>query len=258
MCGRYVSATPTSQIAKEFDVVTITQAALDIGPSWNIPPTTSVRIIVDRPTHALEQFLPHNHEQAAAPSDITRALHAARWGLVPPWADSLTMGARMINARSETVATKPSFKRPLATSRCIVVADGYYEWHTDATGTKTPYYIYATDGRPLALAGLFSWWRDPQHPIDGEWILTTTILTAAARDGLEEIHDREPVMLSHDLITEWLDPTIIDPAIPLGIIAEPGPELSWHEVSPGVGPVRNNTASLIEPYTPAPPPQTLL
>lgn len=258
MCGRYVSASQTSEIVREFDVITVTQDALDIGPSWNVPPTTNVRIIIDRPARALERFLPTDQAPPEEdPDTVTRALHAARWGLVPHWADSLAMGARMINARSETAATKPSFKRPLATSRCVVVADGYYEWHTDAVGAKTPYYIYASDGRMLAFAGLFSWWRDPQHPADTEWILTTTILTAAARDGLEEIHDREPVMLPRDLLTGWLDPAITDPAAALEIIAEPGPEVTWHEVSPAVGPVRNNTPNLIAPYQP-PPQQTLL
>lgn len=258
MCGRYVSASQTSQIVQEFDVVTVTQDALDIEPSWNVPPTAYVRVIIDRPAHAFERYLPVDESRPAQDRGaITRALHAARWGLVPHWAESLTIGARMINARSETLATKRSFKRPLATSRCVVVADGYYEWHTNEAGAKTPYYIYASDGRMLALAGLFSWWCDPQQPAS-DWTLTTTILTAAARDGLEEIHHREPVMLARDLLTQWLDPSLTDPVAALGLVAHPGPEVTWHEVSPAVGAVRNNSPSLIDPYQPPSPPQTLL
>ncbi len=250
MCGRYASFRQAQQIADEFDVVTLTEAALAIEPSWNVPPTTPVRIILDRPAHALEH---PGGDPGENSGEVVRAMHAARWGLVPPWADSLAIGARMINARSETVATKPSFRKPFTTSRAVVIADGYYEWHTDEAGKKTPHYIYATSGESLAFAGLFSWWADPGEAPDSpdRWVLTTTILTAAARDGLEEIHDREPVMLTHDLLTPWLDPHLTDPGPALEIIAQPGPELSWHPVSAAVGSVRNNSPSLIEP---APPP----
>lgn len=249
MCGRYASFREAQKIADEFDVVTLTQAALEIEPSWNVPPTTNVRIIVDRPAESLERFADHQTDGARAAETPTRALLTARWGLVPPWADSLTLGARMINARSETAATKPSFRKPFSTSRCLVVADGYYEWHTDEAGNKTPYYIFATSGDSIAFAGLFSWWPDRALPANdpNRWVLTTSILTAAARDGLEEIHDREPVMLTRDLVTPWLDPELTDPAEVEAIIREPGPELSWHPVSAAVGSVRNNSASLIAP-----------
>ena len=249
MCGRYASFRQAQQIADEFDVVTLSQAAFDVEPSWNIPPTTDVRIIIDRPARALERFGGRQHTEAGD-DQVIRALHAARWGLVPPWAESLAMGTRMINARSETVATKASFRKPFATSRCLVVADGYYEWHTDEAGKKTPHYIYPTGGQSLAFAGLFSWWRDPQAGDSPEaWVLTTTILTAAARDGLEELHDREPVMLAPEVYTPWLDPHLTDPDAAMEIIAAPGPELSWHPVAPEVGSVRNNSPRLITPAT---------
>src|SRR5699024_953765 len=161
-------------------------------------------------------------------------------------------GARMFNAGAETAATKRSFQNPFSTSRCLVVADGYYEWHTTTAGETTPYYIYSTRGHSLASAVLFSWWPDPEQPGNspGKWVLTTTILTAAARDGLEEIHEREPVMLTSDLHTPWLDPHLTDPHAAQGILARPGPQLSWHPVSPAVGSVRNNTPELIEPTVP--------
>ncbi|HLR58197.1 MAG TPA: SOS response-associated peptidase, partial [Beutenbergiaceae bacterium] len=196
MCGRYASFRKAQQIADEFDVVTLSQAALDLEPSWNIPPTAPVRIIVERPGPAEERSA--GGQGRGDVQGPVRAMHSARWGLVPPWADSFSMGARMFNARSETAATKPSFRKPFSTSRCLVVADGYYEWHTSETGEKTPYYIFPTHGESIAFAGLFSWWPDPEEPENSpdRWVLTTTILTAAARDGLEEIHEREPVMLT--------------------------------------------------------------
>lgn len=258
MCGRYASFRQSQDIANEFDVVTLSQAAALFEPSWNVAPTTMVRIIVDRPASALEKYsdmVPVEGADSpgqADPDALVRAMQLARWGLVPPWSKSLSVGARMINARSETAATKPSFRKPFASARCIVVADGYYEWHTHADGSKTPHYIYASNGDSLAFAGMFSWWPNHDEPEDSpnRWVLSTTILTADARDGLEEIHDREPVMLSHDLVTDWLDPALTDPEEISHLIARPGPELSWHPVSRAVGSVRNNTPSLIEPIAP--------
>lgn len=250
MCGRYASFRKAQQIADEFDVVTLSQAALDLEPSWNIPPTAPVRIIVERPGPAEERSA--GGQGRGDVQGPVRAMHSARWGLVPPWADSFSMGARMFNARSETAATKPSFRKPFSTSRCLVVADGYYEWHTSETGEKTPYYIFPTHGESIAFAGLFSWWPDPEEPENSpdRWVLTTTILTAAARDGLEEIHEREPVMLTPDLIAPWLDPALTEPAAVLDILAAPGPELNWYPVSRAVGSVRNNSPELIAPAAP--------
>lgn len=258
MCGRYASFRQAQQVADEFQVLAITQAALDIEASWNLPPTVPVRVIIDQPAETLEKYTAATGDtiavglpDSAAEQNVVRVMHAARWGLVPPWSKDMRIGARMINARSETVDTKRSFKAPFSTSRCIVTADGYYEWHTAEDGAKTPYYIYPTHGETLAFAGLYSWWNDRSDP-QAPWILTTTILTAAARDGLEEIHDREPVMLTPETITPWLDPNRTSPDEILPLLNEPGPELSWHPVTKAVGSVRNNTPSLI---TPVPHPQ---
>lgn len=256
MCGRYASFRQAQQIADEFDVVALSQPALAIEASWNIPPTANVRIIVERPAAALTRLEGMTFPSSAgapeqgAEDESVRAMLSARWGLVPPWADSVAIGARMINARSETVATKRSFAKPFATSRCVVVADGYYEWHTDASGAKTPYYIHAEEGASLALAGLFGWWRDRRAGEGAPWVLTTTILTAPARDGLEEIHDREPVMLEQSHLAAWLDPAATDPDDALAIIAAPGPPLQWHPVSPAVGNVRHDSPELIRPAAP--------
>src|SRR5690625_1313053 len=168
MRGRYASFRKAQQIADEFDVVTLSQAARDLEPSWNIPPTAPVRIIVARPATAEERPATAAERSATGEgrgeaAEPVRAMHAARWGLVPPWADSFSMGARMFNARSETAATKPSFRKPFSTSRCLVVADGYYEWHTSETSEKTPDDICQTHRETMALAGLYSWRPNPRQ-----------------------------------------------------------------------------------------------
>ena len=184
---------------------------------------------------------------------LVRAMHVARWGLIPGWAKDPRMGARMINARSESVADKPAFAKPFAQRRCIVVADGYYEWHTETSPSggkpvKTPFYIHPSDGSPIAFAGLYSWWANPtKEPGDPDrWVLSTTIITQAARDGLEDIHDREPAVLDHEVISPWLDRGTT-PNTALEILDHPSPALSWHEVDRAVGSVRNQGPHLIEP-----------
>src|SRR5690625_457169 len=164
MCGRFASFQSSQHIADEFGVMLMSPQAHDFKPSYNIAPTTQIRIIVDRASQTLEQSDSWHPTGTAAPdSEVTRALTLARWGLVPRWAQSLSVGTRMINARVETLETKRSFQRPFATSRCVVVADGYFEWHTASAGNKTPYYFFPTHGCCIAFAGLFSWWVDPKE-----------------------------------------------------------------------------------------------
>lgn len=237
-------------MADAFDIEDVTAAAAQVAASYNVAPTDPARVVVDRrpklgATAATE-------ESAGGP---VRQMHLARWGLVPGWAKDLSLGARMINARSETVADKSAFARPLRHSRCIVLADGYYEWHTQqrpggGKPLKTPYYIHPSDGAPIAFAGLYAWWRDPAKVDDDEdrWVLSTTIITQAARDGLQEIHEREPAVLDHDLLTAWLDPERTEAAQALVILDQPSPALSWHQVGPAVGSVRNDGPQLIEPH----------
>lgn len=253
MCGRFASFRASQDLADEFDVLALSDAAANFEPSWNVAPTDPVRIILERPARAEEQ-LAGDEDQFADGGEPIRAMHTARWGLVPVWAESLAMGAKLINARAETAATRASFRKPVATSRCLIVADGYYEWHTHGA-EKTPYYIHPSGGEAVAFAGLYSWWADPHAPRTDPSILTATILTGAARDGLEEIHEREPVMLARDVIDPWLDPEMTNAGEALELLRVPGPKLTWYPVGKAVGSVRNNSPALI---TEAPQQDTLL
>ncbi|WP_454294045.1 SOS response-associated peptidase [Salana multivorans] len=268
MCGRYAAFTSADELEEDYDVDRVTEAARELAPSWNTAPTDAVRIILDRvpkETVAAEGVAAEAPEAAGADaraSDaerLTRELHVARWGLLPSWSKGPSgKGAPLFNARLESVADKPAFARSLLTRRCLVPADGYFEWRKNEAahpeqvkaGTmpaKTPFFITDPTGATLAFAGLYSWWRDPTKAEDDpeRWVLSSTILTQKARDGLESIHDREPVILSRESIAAWLDPSITTADEALGILAEPGPALEWYEVGPGVGSVRNNDPGLI-------------
>lgn len=251
MCGRYASFRESQDLADAFDVDDMTDAAREVMASWNVAPTDGVRIVVDRAPRA------DGDAADAAPAEepgARREMHLARWGLVPPWAKDLSVGSRMFNARSETLVEKPAFRKAATTKRCLVLADGYYEWQKVAVPgqskpSRTPFYIHPTDGAPIAFAGLYSWWRDPDKDDDDpdRWVLSTTIVTAAARDGLEVIHDREPAMLTREIAESWLDPTVTDHDTVMAMLAEPAPELSWYEVGAAVGNVRNDGPELIAP-----------
>lgn len=251
MCGRYAEFRSADELADELDIDVVTEAARELPPSWNTAPTDRVRIVLDR--------APKSDEHVSEGEGRSRELHLARWGLLPSWSKGPgAKGAPLFNARLESVAEKPAFAKSLVTRRCLVPADGYYEWrknesiHTAAVtaGTmapKTPFYITDPTGATLAFAGLYAWWRDPTRPEDDpdRWVLSSTILTQKARDGLETIHDREPVVLSPESIAAWLHPAITTADEALGVLAEPGPPLEWYEVGAAVGSVRNNDPGLI-------------
>lgn len=245
MCGRYASFKQAQDLADIFDVTQVAEEVADLRPSWNVAPTQDVAIVVERLVDDEGRIA--GREGAGEPTGPQRSLQVARWGLVPHWAKDPAIGNKMINARSETVAEKASFKSPLRKNRCLVLADGYYEWQAPASGTgrKTPYFISRADGGPIAFAGLFSWWRTPEP--DADWLCTTTILTAAAEGDMRELHDRVPVILEPADVDLWLDPTVTDAAEALAILATGAPELVWHEVSTAVNTPRNNSAELVRP-----------
>lgn len=276
MCGRYASFREAQALADAFDVEEISEAAREAPANYNVAPTDGARVVIERTPKATgdgaaspaqgrspaEQ--PTQHDGAASPAEdgspaeqvglVRREMHLARWGLVPGWAKDLSVGARMFNARSDSLATKRSFAPSLAKRRCLVVADGYYEWlKEDVPGQskprRTPFYIHRTDGEPLAFAGLYAWWPDPakEKGDPDRWVLSTTIVTTNARGGLEKIHDREPVVLGEAEVATWLSPAVTGADEALAALAEPSPALSWYEVSARVGSVRNNDPSLIEP-----------
>lgn len=225
MCGRYASFTQAQDLADIFSIDVVSPVAATMLPSWNVAPTDPVRIIREEVTRG----------------QGVRILDAARWGLVPSWASDPAVGSRLINARSETVAEKASFRGPLAYARCVVPAEGYYEWQAPPAGrrAKMPYYIHGDDGAPLALAGLYSLWH-------GE-LLTCSIVTRASRGELAGLHDREPVTLRPAEVDHWLDPTMRDTAEAAAILRAPRAPLRYHRVSTMVNTVRNNDPSLIEP-----------
>lgn len=239
MCGRYVSSASTADLLTEFEVEEVVGEQL--RPSWNIAPTQSVRAILQRP--------PKEPTEQADPAKPVRQLRALRWGLVPSWAKDPKGGARMINARIETVTEKPAFKKAAARRRCLLPAAGYYEWQKTDQG-KVPYFMHDPAGRLLAMAGLYELWRDPALADDdpNRWLWSCTIITQQAPDLLGEIHDRNPVLVPPELQAAWLDCSSDDPATARKILDRiPEARLEPYVVSPAVGNVRNDGPELIQP-----------
>jgi len=248
MCGRYASFRANQDLEDTFALATVADDARLLPPSWNVAPTDPVRMVVERPERL---------EDGSAGA-LERSLRLARWGLVPSWAKDPSIGSRMINARAETVASKPAFARAMAVRRALLPADGYYEWQPppegSATKTKQPFYIHTADGSPLAMAGLYEFWKDPAKDDDDpdRWLVTATVITTTAVDELGRIHDRQPIMLLPDAWDAWLDPAVgaDDAARLLGL---PAPRLEATPVSTAVNAVRNDGPELIRPVEPASP-----
>ncbi|MGP7960548.1 SOS response-associated peptidase [Sanguibacter sp. A247] len=240
MCGRFASARQTQDLLDAFLIDPTLPLDAELQQwhaSWNVAPTHTVRMVVEQPPR---------EAPGAAP---VRQLRTARWGLVPSWAKDPSGGARLLNARSETLLEKPSFKRAAAARRSVIPADGYYEWQRLGEGTKPakqPYFIHPADNTVAALAGLYEFWRDTSLPDDdpGRWLVTCTVLTRAAGGPLAEIHDRTPVMLTDATIDGWLDPST-DAREALDLALSDAPALAWHPVSPRVGRVSEDDAMLV-------------
>lgn len=229
MCGRYATSRTSAALVDDFaaDVGDLFTAS---GPDYNVAPTKHAPLIVGR-------------------SDATgsrRELVTARWGLVPSWAKDPSIGNRLINARSETVAEKPAFRAAFAKRRAIVPADGFYEWYQPQTPDggkrppKQPFYMSAEGG--LGLAGLHEFWKDA----DGAWWLTYTILTTSAEGEDGRIHDRAPLLVPADAIDQWLAAEPWSDALEHLVPATPGVLDTW-PVSTAVNNVRHNGPELIEP-----------
>jgi putative SOS response-associated peptidase YedK len=189
MCGRYAFFTPIEAVTRLFGVSEV--HAHDLAPRYNIAPTQEVPIIRVSP------FLEEDAAHAAV-----RELALARWGLVPFWAKEPSIGNRMINARGETVARKPAFRAAFRKRRCLVPADGFFEWQQTDSG-KQPWYIHAVSGEPLALAGLWELWDPPEG---GAPLASCTIITTGANEFMHDLHDRMPVVLDTRGRDAWLDP----------------------------------------------------
>ena len=243
MCGRYANSATTANLYGLFGIDEVVDS--DLEPSWNIAPTDPVRVVLQRPAK----------EAAAADAAAVRQLRTLRWGLVPSWSKDAKGGARLINARRETVVTKPAFRKAAGSRRCLLPADGYYEWRKTDDG-KVPYFLHAPDDEMLAFAGLYELWRDPAKADDdpARWLWTCTIITQQATDTLGEIHDRCPVLVPSELRDSWLDCTSGDAAVAGELLAAmPVPQLEPRIVSTAVNSVRNDGPELVTPAAAAQP-----
>ena len=230
MCGRFVSSNAPAALADFFGA---DPPEVELEPRYNVAPTTDVYGVV------------------ASPNGL-RSIEVYRWGLLPSWAKDLRMGSSMINARAETVAEKRSFASSFRSRRLLVPMTGFYEWQPGdgPRAAKVPMYIHAVDDSPLAVAGIWSAWRNPATGAGatGEWLHTCAVLTTSANATMRAVHDRMPVILDRSHWQEWLDPTNDDTEGLLSLL-RPAPDglLTMHRVSTAVNKVQHRGEALILP-----------
>jgi len=219
MCGRFVRSSSLKDVADYFNV---DQPSFDIDPSYNVAPTQEIIIINNR---GVKQIV------------------KCHWGFVPSWAKDLSVGNDMINARAETAAEKRSFKAAFRKQRCLIIANGFYEWQKDKK-RKVPVYISLKSGKPFGFAGLYNVWVSPE----GKKICTCTIITTEANDLLSTIHDRMPVIIPRDKEDLWLDPSTEDIDVLLGLLrAYPSEGMEMRTVSDRVNSPRVNSPDNVRP-----------
>ncbi len=222
MCGRYTLRTQLNRLLQIYAA----ESEVQWEPRYNIAPTQNAAAV--RPV----------------PDSTSRELVLLHWGLIPSWADDPKIGNRMINARGETVAEKPSFKNALKHRRCLVLADGFYEWRKDGK-TRQPYFIRMKDEGPIAFAGLWERWKK-----NGLAIESCTIITTSANTLMSELHDRMPVILSKSDIDIWLDQKIDQPESLLPLLDPyPDDEMEAYPVSTLVNSPKHDSNECIEPIT---------
>jgi putative SOS response-associated peptidase YedK len=227
MCGRYTSTTSRDQLGQLFEALVTDR---ERAPSYNVTPTSDVYVVLD--------------------DGDGRKIDLLRWGFVPAWAKDLKIGGRMINARAESVPTSGAYKSAFKRHRCIIPADGFYEWKkVPGAKAKQPYYLERKDGDPVALAGLWDEWRGPDRK--GEPLRTCTIITTAPNATMKPIHDRMPVILPSAAWDQWLDPNNDDTEA-LGKLLVPAPAdlLVARPVSTEVNSTRNDGPELIAAVEP--------
>jgi putative SOS response-associated peptidase YedK len=224
MCGRYAIAGPDpSQLRSRFPV----GESVEIRRRFNVAPTDEVlTVTTTREGEPRGELL--------------------RWGLVPHWAKDPGLGAKMINARAETVAEKPAFRDAFARRRCLIVADGFYEWQRREGARPQPMWITRADGAPFAFAGVWAIWHGPDERV----LRTCSIVTTRANDALAPIHDRMPVILAPETEADWLDPAAPPELLHELLAPAPDREVAWRPVGFAVNDVRNDTPECLAPPEP--------
>jgi putative SOS response-associated peptidase YedK len=262
MCGRYVLRTDASALAGQFGVTQpkLFEQVVDREPDYNVAPTVPVVAAIERRPRG-----------AGDDARAERELREVRWGLIPSWAKDRSIGSKMFNARLETVTDKPAFRKAFQKRRCILPADGYYEWYKPQVpkATKQPFFIHDASGAALGFAGLYELWRDPsvedtlpeaagggRNP--AAWVWSATILTTESVGALSRIHDRMPVVVPREGYDEWLDPDFgagEGQADELMRLLDAGRDLKLetYPVSTAVNSVKNNGPRLVEPVEPESP-----
>ncbi|MEY3277884.1 MAG: hypothetical protein RLZZ426_370 [Actinomycetota bacterium] len=230
MCGRYVAADDPHYLAEIFDATETDVAVLP--PNFNVAPT--------QPVYVVDEL------------SGQRSLRIVNWGLIPSWAKDGAGAARLINARGETVAEKPSFRQAFAATRCLVPMTGWFEWQSVGVtekAPKQPFYLHRPDGGTLAIAGLLEAWKQPET---GQWLRTMSLITTDASADIAAIHDRMPVVLEKQNWNTWLDPTVgataSDKALLQSLlVSAPAGSFEIDKVSPEINKVRNNDPALLSP-----------
>jgi putative SOS response-associated peptidase YedK len=239
VCGRFTSTSSVEDLVAAFDVEVVRTEPLPLR--WNVAPTQQIYAVATRRAPEGEGKGP-------------RALGAFRWGLVPSWAKDLASGAKMINARAEGIAERPAFRQALVKRRCVIPVDAFYEWQSrPGQKAKLPWAVRRTDGSPMAMAGLWEVWWDPEAGEGSDPVRTCTIVTTEANDALADIHHRMPVVFEPEAMDRWLDPTLQDRVELQAMLAPAASDLfAAHPVSTLVNKVAVDGPELLEPLADPP------
>lgn len=222
MCGRFTLAAPIEEIINRFEVEAFIKAEGYL-PNYNVAPSQSVLAIIN--------------------NGICNKMGYLRWGLIPPWAKDLTVGNKMINARAETLAEKPSFRNAYKKKRCLIIADSFYEWKRDESNTKTPMRIKLKNNELFGMAGLWEQWKSPE----GKPIFSCSVITTTPNELMKDIHNRMPVILKQEDEKVWLNPSITNPLELQQLLSPLDAELmESYEVSSLVNSPKNNCMELIQ------------
>lgn len=223
MCGRFTLAVDLEDLRAAFPWLVLPEGLSRLAPRYNVAPTQPVAVVPNTGERRLDFFV---------------------WGLIPSWADDPRIGSRMINARAETLGEKPSFRAAFRRRRCLVLANGFYEWRKEPQGSKTPMFITLKSGQPFAFAGLWETWHSPH----GDELLSCTIITTTPNDLVRPIHDRMPVILPEDAYEAWLDPAERSPDELSALLGPyPAGEMAAYPVSQAVNNPANDVPECIVP-----------